>query len=282
MKKLKKIALLTRARRDNFFLERWMNYYGPQIGFDNIYIYLDGKDQDPPQDPTGKVHIELCDRIPGNLDTMEGQRLSFLSDKAAELFAAGYEVVIGCDADEYIVVEPRLGMNLAEYISRLDIKTSVSGLGFDVGQRQGVEPTFDYSKGFLAQRHYALIAPDYTKPCIINKPVRWGSGFHRIKGHNYHIDPNLYTFHFGGFDFDFLKERCMNSDLKNHGWEKHLEFRTRTISLISENEPLRGDEIIRKAQFIQKWFRPPYKWNRPSMLNQLWVYEIPERFWNVV
>ena len=180
------------------------------------------------------------------------------------------------------MVEPRLGMNLAEYISGLDIKTSVSGLGFDVGQRQGVEPTFDYSKGFLAQRHYALIAPDYTKPCIINKPVRWGSGFHRIKGHNYHIDPNLYTFHFGGFDFDFLKERCMNSDLKNHGWEKHLEFRTRTISLISESEPLRGDEIIRKAQFIQKWFRPPYKWNRPSMLNQLWVYEIPERFWSVV
>ena len=184
MKKLKKIALLTRARRDNFFLERWMNYYGPQIGFENIYIYLDGKDQDPPQDPTGKVHIELCDRIPGNLDTMEGKRLSFLSDKAAELFAAGYEVVIGCDADEYIVVEPRLGMNLAEYISSLNIKTSVSGLGFDVGQRQGVEETFDYSKGFLAQRHYALIAPDYTKPCIITKPVRWGSGFHRIKGHN--------------------------------------------------------------------------------------------------
>ena len=44
---------------------------------------------------------------------MEGLRLSFLSDKAAELFAAGYEIVIGCDADEYIVVEPRLGMNLA-------------------------------------------------------------------------------------------------------------------------------------------------------------------------
>ena len=53
-----------------------------------------------------------------------------------------YEVVIGCDADEYIVVEPRLGMNLAEYISSLNIKTSVSGLGFDVGQRQGVEETF--------------------------------------------------------------------------------------------------------------------------------------------
>ena len=74
----------------------------------------------------------------------------------------------------------------------------------------------------------------------------------------------------------------MNSDLKNHGWEKHLAFRTRTISLISQGTPLKGDAVIRKAQFIQKWFRPPYKLNRPSMLNKLWVYEIPERFWNVV
>lgn len=282
MDKLKKIALITRARNDNFFLERWMRYYGPQIGFEHIYIYLDGKDQLPPHDASGKVHIELCDRLSGSLRVMEHQRLKFLSEKAAEHFAAGYDIVIGCDADEFIVVDPQLHLTLREYLSALKIKTSVSSLGFDVGQHKELEATFDYDKGFLAQRHYALLAPDYTKPCIINKPVQWGVGFHRIRGHNFHIDPNLYLFHFGAFDFEFLKQRCMNNDLIQQGWEKHLEMRTSTISLISQQEPVKGEAMLKRARFIQKWFRPPYKWNRPSMLNKWVAVEIPPRFWEIV
>ena len=39
---MKKIAVITMARNDNFFLERWIKYYGEQIGYEHIYIYLKG------------------------------------------------------------------------------------------------------------------------------------------------------------------------------------------------------------------------------------------------
>ena len=45
---LKKIAAITMARNDEFFLERWIKYYGDALGKDNLYIYLDGEDQTIP------------------------------------------------------------------------------------------------------------------------------------------------------------------------------------------------------------------------------------------
>jgi len=271
------------ARNDNFFLERWIAYYGPQLGYENIFIYLDGLDSDVPLDASGKVNIIPCEKIPGPIGQAEPGRLAFLSDKAAERFADGYEMVIGCDADEYLVVEPSLGKTLGEYLSEIKIGTTVSGLGFDVGQRLGEEPEFDYSKGFLEQRHYAVMEPDYSKPVVITKPVRWGVGFHRIKGVNYHIDSNLYMFHFGCFDLKFLENKIKSRDLNNMGWEKHLAFRRRTIDRVSEvKEPQDGLRFIPWARLIQRIFRAPYHWNRPSMFGRQVVVRIPEKFWKSV
>ncbi|MBQ6732665.1 MAG: glycosyltransferase family 2 protein [Paludibacteraceae bacterium] len=279
---MKKIAVITMARNDNFFLERWIKYYGEQIGYEHIYIYLDGLDSDVPKDASGKVHIIPCPKIPGPIGQAEPGRLVFLSDRAAEHLKE-YDIVIGCDADEYLVVEPNLNKKLGEYLSEIKIGTTVSGIGLDVGQRLGEEPEFDYSGGFLEQRHYAVVEPDYTKPVVITKPVRWGVGFHRIKGVNYHIDSNLYLFHFGCFDLKFLENKLKSRDLQNMGWEKHLKFRRHTIDRVSEvKEPKNGEKFLPFARWIQRFFRAPYHWNRPAMFGQEVVVRIPERFKNMV
>ncbi|MCQ2562124.1 MAG: hypothetical protein MJ158_00685 [Alphaproteobacteria bacterium] len=57
MKKTKKIAVITMARDDNFFLSRWIAYYGKLFGTENLYILLDGTDQKKPTN-AGKSHIE--------------------------------------------------------------------------------------------------------------------------------------------------------------------------------------------------------------------------------
>ena len=44
----KRIAAITMARNDEFFLNRWISYYGEQFGEENLYIYLDGLDQANP------------------------------------------------------------------------------------------------------------------------------------------------------------------------------------------------------------------------------------------
>ena len=49
MKKTKHIAAITMARNDEFFLSRWVEYYGRELGIENLYIILDGTDQDAPK-----------------------------------------------------------------------------------------------------------------------------------------------------------------------------------------------------------------------------------------
>ena len=69
-----------------------------------------------------------------------------------------------------VVVDPKLGKTLVEFLSELDVKGSASGLGLDFGQKMGEEPDITEDKPFLQQRHYAQIGTRYTKPSILAKP----------------------------------------------------------------------------------------------------------------
>ena len=42
---MKRIAALTMVRNDDFYLEKWVEYYGGQLGKENLYIFFDGTDQ---------------------------------------------------------------------------------------------------------------------------------------------------------------------------------------------------------------------------------------------
>jgi len=201
---MKKICAITMARNDEFFLNRWVGYYGKILGEENLYIYLDGNDQTAP-DGAGKANVFIVEKKGSHVVDAEKQRLNFLSDRAKDLLG-NYDLVIGCDADEFLPVDPKIGKTLDEYLSQIKIKTSVSGLGLDLGQHLKFEQKLDKSKPFLQQRKYALLSARYTKTSVISKPVRWGSGFHRVRKRNFHIDKNLYLLHFGNADYDALKK----------------------------------------------------------------------------
>lgn len=276
----KRICALTMVRNDDFYLRRWVAYYGAEIGKENLYVYLDGKDQAVPSWCEG-VNVTAVDKIPGQVVEAEKGRLGFLSDKAAELLGR-YDLVIGTDADEFLVPDPSLGLSLAEYLDKADIKTSISGLGVDVGQHTGEEGDIRDDDTFLNQRHYARLSTRYTKPCVIAKPVRWGSGFHRIKGHNFHIGKDLYLFHFGYFDLGRIKARFEDPSRRAAGWTKHLERRSKTIRLVTERKAGDWDRSTRFARFVQTVFRPPYAWNKPAMFELVVIVRIPERFSKIV
>lgn len=276
----KKICALTMVRNDDFYLRRWLAYYGAELGRENLYVYLDGKDQLVPSWCDG-VNVTAVDKIPGQVVEAEKGRLGFLSDKAAELLRR-YDLVIGTDADEFLVPDPALGLSLSEYLDRADIKTSISGLGVDVGQHTGEEGDISEDGTFLSQRHYARLSTRYTKPCVIAKPVRWGSGFHRIKGHNFHIGKGLYLFHFGYFDLGRIKARFEDPSRRAAGWTKHLERRSKTIRLVTERKAGDWESRTRFARFVQTVFRPPYAWNKPAMFEMVVIVRIPERFSKII
>ena len=277
---VKKICALTMVRNDEFYLRKWVAYYGEQLGRENLYVYLDGKDQEIPDWCDG-VSVVAVDKIPGQVVEAEKGRLDFLSKTAADLLKR-YDLVIGTDADEFLIVDPELGISLVEYLSKSEINVSVSGLGVDVGQHTGEETDISSDLPFLNQRHYARLSTRYTKPCVIAKPVRWGRGFHRIKGHNFHIGKGLYLFHFGYFDLGRIKARFEDPSRRQAGWTKHLEKRSRTIRLVTERKARDWNVWTNLARIIQTVCRPPYAWNKPAMFNSVVIVRIAERFQNIV
>ena len=84
MKKLKKIAAITMARDDDFFLSRWIAYYGKNLGTENLYILLDGTDQNIPNN-AGKAHITKLKHIPMSRATGDKYRINKLSELAHNL-----------------------------------------------------------------------------------------------------------------------------------------------------------------------------------------------------
>lgn len=270
---IKKIAAITMARNDEFFLTRWVRYYGDELGIENLYIILDGTDQVAPKNSKGANIIKLphtdMSRAAG-----DKYRIGNISDMTQELFKK-YDIVIGCDSDEFLIVDPRTKKSLREYLSESKYKTTVSGLGFDVGQNMNTEQKLDVRLPLLQQRTRALLSTRYTKPVVLFRPARWGSGFHQVKHHNFHIDKNLYLLHFGAVDMEMLITKAA---LRGPDWVNHLRRRGNgTINAVTQRKP-HGEKVIKIARMIQRICRPIYAPYKPCMMGIKWVVKIPQRF----
>ena len=271
-KQLKRIAAITMARNDEFFLSRWIEYYGKQIGYENLYIYLDGTDQTIPEN-AGAAHVTKLPHTDMSRAAGDKYRIGLMSELAKKLFNE-YDIVIGCDCDEFLIVDPNKNVGLAEYLSNKKFNTTLSGLGLDVGQHMKYEQPLDTTKPFLEQRGFAFLSTRYTKPVVLNKPAQWGSGFHRVKKHNFHIDKNLYLLHFGAVDMDMLLAKAAK---RGEDWVNHLKRRGNgTINDVT-NRPARGERWIKIARTIQTYIRAPYALNKPNMCGIKIVVRIPER-----
>lgn len=74
----------------------------------------------------------------------------------------------------------------------------------------------------------------------------------------------------------------MNPDRIGGTSTRHFKKRTRTISLVTNNEARDFDKSVATARKMQTWIRPLYAWNKPAMLGRVVVVEIPERFRELV
>lgn len=275
------------VRNDDFYLRRWVDYYGRELGKENLYIFFDGTDQKV-ADFCAETNVKAVEKIPGQVVAAEKGRLDLLSDTAAELLKK-YDLVIGTDADEFLIVDPKLGISLSDYLSAAKIDVCLSGLGIDMGQflgREGdsraLEGDIDEDRTFLSQRHYGLLGTRYTKPSVIAAPVRWGRGFHRVKGHNFRIGKGLFLFHFGYFDMTRIKARFADKDRAAAGWTRHLAKRSRTIRVVTDSPARDFDKWTAIARGVQTLVRPPYAWNKPAMFNLDIVVRIPDRFSDII
>ncbi len=275
------IAVISMARNDTFFIPKWIDYYGSHFGMKNLYLILDGHDQALPAQHKSMHIIQIAHKPMPRLKG-DRYRARLVSEKARALFQQGYKSVIAMDIDEFLVLDPAAGGSLSEYLLRPAKTASRSALGLDVGQHLEEEEAINPDIPFLQQRKYAHVSARYTKAIVAHKPVTWGSGYHRVKGHNFHIDPNLYLFHFGMVDYAQCQRKTGNQELLKKGWSGHLDRRFQLFDLILSKDAVDGDPFFPKARRRQSLFRPVFALNKPGMLCENPIVKIPERFRDVV
>ena len=254
-----RIAAVTMARNDSFFLSRWIRYYGRELGYDHLYVYLDGEDQEIPVGTPEEVHITKLPHRSLSRSAGDKYRIGLLTRLAHHLLDEGYDLILGTDSDEFIVPDPRTGLSLREYLSEHRPESHASALGLDLGQRLDEEAPLDPDRSLLEQRRYAVLTARYTKSCILTRPLDWGSGFHRVRGHN----------------LEMVKAR---QGERGVDWGNHLSRRARTIHFTSTRTPIDADRILRRARRLQRLFRPLFAWNKPLMPGRKRVVRLPERF----
>lgn len=276
----KKIGVISMARNDQFFIPKWIDYYGSQFGYENLFLVLDGHDQDF---PFGEEQVNVI-RIPREKQSRsrgDKNRIDLISNLAKALFQR-YDLIIAHDIDEILVADPAHHSGLADYLQRPIKYSSLSALGLDVGQNLDLEGPIDTSRPFLQQRSFAHVSARYTKAVVATRPVRWGSGFHRVVKKNFHIDPELFLFHFGMVDFQIARLKMEDQSLLSAGWQGHLDRRYELFELIRKKTPIEGDSFFSQARRRESLFRPIFALNKPGMLIEKPVIRIPDRFSNIV
>lgn len=278
----KRFAAITTVRNDALFLPKWIAHYGGAFGYENLFVFLDGHDQ-PRPDCVGADRVNFLSLPHQPLERVAAmrRRARVMSHLARGLFHY-FDIVLVSDVDEFLIADPGTGQDLQSYLCAITGRATLSGLGLDVGQHVTQEAPLDPARPFLDQRRYAHVSARYTKPVVAFRPVTWGSGMHRIKGRNFHIDPNLYLFHFGMVDYQRATGKTLDSDRLATGWSGHLERRERLFGLIEQAEPVEGDAFFAKARRRQTWHRPIYALNKPGMIPGDPVVTIPERFHGLV
>ena len=276
MTKKKSIAAISMVRNDTFFADKWIAYYGTQFGLKNLYLFVDGMDQKLPK-LADKINCYQVPHVDYKRAKGDRKRSHRISKFAQDLFE-NYEAVLAMDIDEFLVVDPIQNKTLIEYLSQDFNGSSLSALGLDVGQHPSIESPIELNKPYLSQRAFAQVSDRYTKPIIAIKPLQWGSGFHRVKGKNFNIDPNLFLFHFGLVDYNYATKNTQNQHLISSGWKGHFDRRFKLYEILKTQIPQEGDLVIKKAQLHFAKYRKWYAWNKPAPMKGNALIRIPARF----
>ncbi len=277
---MKRICALTTVRNDPIFLTKWIDYYGSAFGRENLFVILDGHDQERPEN-TDRVNFLRLPHIPLERNAGDRRRARTMSKIAAGLYHY-FDIAIATDVDEFIVVDPKIGLDLTSYLNSRKLPSSLSALGLDVGRHLPSEEPLDINRPFLEQRKFALVSSQYTKPCITTRPLVWGAGMHRIKGRNFRIDPNLFLFHLGLIDHAPATGKMLDRELLHPSWDTHRSRRDKLFRILSDADPLDGDAYFPQARRYQTWHRPLHALNRPGRIPSNPVVSIPERFRNLL
>ena len=282
---------MTMVGGDHFFLKRWVEYYGHQLGRENCYVLSHGGD------PAHKKIAEGCNVIylpyDPTRDCFNQRRWQMLS-RLTSGFTSFYNWVLVGDVDELVVVDPAISPSLRDYVTAINPKGGpkvLTPFAIEMVHTPDLEPEkiTDDRKILSVRRNFRLNA-NYAKPCITATKIDIVPGGHFATHPHLHLDPHLYLFHLRFIDYDLCAQRLATRRAQREIQSGALEDVSREktgwdtawdtyISLCKE-KPLREDVEFAefRAEMKAGWRQKKEVYWAPGGARPRGLYSLPERF----
>lgn len=286
-----KMAAMTMVGGDHFFLERWVEYYGRQLGRQNLFVLSHGGDPEHKRIAAGCNVIYLP--FDETRDCFNQRRWQMLS-RVTSGFTSFYNWVLVGDVDEIVAVDPDVSDNLVEYLSRLPDRRGpkvITPFAIEMVHNPALEPEpITEGRNILDVRRIFRLNANYAKPCITAGKIDIVPGGHFATHPTLYLDPHLYLFHLRFIDYSMTEarlatrraQRTLQSgaldqvDRRATGWDTAWD----TYSALSKETPIAEtiDFPDFRQEMIEGWKPKKEVYWAPGGARPKGVYTLPDRF----
>jgi len=224
-----KVFALTFAYNERFFLPRWVDYYGAQLGLENLFI-LDHGSSDLSREGLGAVNIIKVPRSAYD----EVKRVDFATYFHRALLNY-YDAGFACDIDEFVIADPFKYKNLAEFAATTKAE-ALACIGLELFHIRALEAEFVEALPVLFQRHHVLFDSWMCKRSFGRIPMQFGGGFH-TSNQPVAFDDDLYLIHLKNFNFNhrLLRQLTTSQWLYTGNFGTHAKKPVDYVNSVFEN-----------------------------------------------
>jgi hypothetical protein len=285
---------MTMVGGDHFFLRRWVEYYGNQLGREHCYVLSHGGD------PMHREIAQGCNIIYLPFDPTRhcfNQRRWQMLSRVTSAFTNFYNWVLVGDVDELVVVDPAVSHSLRDYVCAYDHKRGpkvITPFAIEMVHTPDLEPEkISDDRPILSVRRNFRLNANYAKPCITATKLDIVPGGHFASHPHLHLDPHLYLFHLRFIDYDLCAQRLATRraqravqsgsleevEREKTGWDTAWD----TYSSLCKQKPLREDVEFPefRAEMIAGWREKKVVYWAPGGARPKGLYSLPQRFASV-
>lgn len=284
-------AVITMVRDDLFFLQRWIDYYSAIWGRNALYVVNHGGNAAVADIAQGCNLINIPDEFDEKFDVYRWRLFNGLAAGLRQYF----DFVIVSDVDEFLVMDPKTGLGLDDFLGKRRGKVTITPVGLEVVHKPELEPDTIENGPLLGPRKYARFSSVYSKPCLFNHNVRLSRGGHYASDPTLKLFRNLYLFHMRYVDAklyaDMLERR--QSQLAKIGEDTgpiSRDWRSGG-SQLSAYEKVAQNPVTSDFDFSEHFARMSESWGPRGTAGEFHCFErdissvlqtVPERFFGLV
>lgn len=208
------VAAFTIVQNEPIWLPHWVEYYGSQLGYKNLFVLDHGSCR---REGLNDVAVRGGTVVPVHRSvSFDHQWLRKTVERFQAFLLQSYQTVLFAEADEFLLTTHAGGLegfmagNDWGFYGRTEC---VRARGFNVVHYTAEEEPLQFDWPLLAQREWWHPSRLYSKTLIARAPLWFTSGFHDLVGGGGDLipHPQLYLAHLHRADFDYAWRKTVES-----------------------------------------------------------------------